>query len=111
MRMLEAVNPGSLEGTDFVVHIDLNNDGSFDGQKTISNGSYLKGDIDGNAVVDIRDAILALRVLSGKVPGGISVYREAGVDSDGRVGLGETIFILQRIAEIRAQSFSLDVDV
>ena len=62
-------------------------------------GSCVKGDINGDAIVDLTDAILALQVLAGLNPGGI--HLSADVDADGKIGLAEVIYILQYVAGLR----------
>lgn len=65
----------------------------------------LKGDIDGDGKVTIADAIISLRVLSGQTPPIRSNYPLSGVDvnedEDGRIGLAEVIYILQKLAGLR----------
>ncbi len=58
------------------------------------------GDVDGNQGVDLADAISAMRILSGHSlsPGDIN---EADVNGDGRIGMSEIIYILQRVAGAR----------
>jgi hypothetical protein len=58
------------------------------------------GDIDGNRGVALADAILVLQVLSGMPPAGM-VYKEVDVNNDGKIGLAEAIYILQKTAGIR----------
>ncbi|MCX5847325.1 MAG: hypothetical protein NTW12_13365 [Deltaproteobacteria bacterium] len=60
-----------------------------------------KGDIDGSGgVVDLKDVILALQVMSRITPA-VPIYKEADVNGDGRIGLPEAIYILQKVGEIR----------
>ena len=66
--------------------------------------NILKGDIDGNGVVNLADAILAVKVLAGQTPEGIREnYGMSGTDvnGDGQVGLHEGLYILQKIAGLR----------
>ncbi len=56
------------------------------------------GDINNNGIVDMTDAILALKVLAG-LPQTVDV--RADVDGDGRIGMPEVIYILQYVAELR----------
>ena len=58
------------------------------------------GDVDGVHGVDLADAISAMRILSGDPlsPGDIN---EADVDGDGRIGMPEVIYILQRLSGFR----------
>ena len=67
-------------------------------------GTRLKGDIDGDDVVDLTDAILALQVITGFNPTQIRTdYVVSGVDvnGDNQVGMEELIYILQNKAELR----------
>ena len=66
----------------------------------LTNGARLLGDIDGNERVDLSDAILALQILSGVSPAGM-VYKEADINGDGKIGIEEVIYILQKEAGIR----------
>jgi hypothetical protein len=58
-----------------------------------------KGDINGDDVVDMADAVAGLQVLVGLSPDSIEL--EADVDDDGKIGLAEVLFVLQVIAELR----------
>ncbi len=72
-------------------------------------GSASTGDINGDGVVDIADAILGLKVMVGSAPaqgapGGIrSDYATSGADvnGDNKIGLSEVIYILQKAAGAR----------
>ena len=55
------------------------------------------GDIDGSGIVDLRDAILSLQIVS-SLPPAESLYNEADVNGDNRIGLEETVYILQDIS-------------
>ncbi|MFW5639868.1 MAG: dockerin type I domain-containing protein, partial [Thermodesulfobacteriota bacterium] len=57
------------------------------------------GDVNNNGTVDLTDAILALKVLSGMSPTGVD--SRADVNNDDRIGLPEVIYILQYVAEMR----------
>ena len=58
------------------------------------------GDIDGNLVVDLADAILALQVMAGNQPSA-TIFMEADVNNDNRIGLEEAIYIMQMVAGFR----------
>ena len=58
------------------------------------------GDLDGEHGVDLGDAIAAMRVASG-YPLSPNAVKEADVDGDGRLGLPEAIYILQKLAGMR----------
>ena len=58
----------------------------------------ITGDIDGNGVVDLADAIAGLKALSGTRPSDVRAdYQASGVDvnQNGRVGLEEVLYVLQ----------------
>lgn len=59
----------------------------------------VKGDINEDHIVDLKDAILVLQVLVNLDPDGI--YVDADVNDDGQIGLEEVIYILQDVAELR----------
>jgi sugar lactone lactonase YvrE len=58
------------------------------------------GDVDGNGLVTLTDAIVALQVMSGITPAQ-PVNPSADVNGDGRIGLAETFYILQKAAGLR----------
>lgn len=60
-----------------------------------------KGDVNGDGKIDLQDAILALRTLTGISQ---TVCKGADVNNDNRIGLEETIYVLQRVAESRMMS-------
>jgi hypothetical protein len=59
---------------------------------------FLPGDVSGNGEVNLEDAVLALRVVSGIAA---TVVQTGGVDADSRIGLSEAIYILQAISGLR----------
>ena len=64
----------------------------------------LTGDIDGNNVLNLTDAILALQTLSGMTPSNVRqnyVISEADANDDTKIGLEEVIYILQKVAGVR----------
>lgn len=64
----------------------------------------IKGDIAVDGLVNLTDAILAMKVMSGVSPNGLrSDYTSSGVDAnnDGKVGLPEVVYILQNMAGVR----------
>jgi hypothetical protein len=67
-------------------------------------GAPPRGDINGDDAVDLADAILTLKVLSGINPGGILLnYPSSGADvnGDGQIGFEEIIHILQKASSLR----------
>ena len=66
--------------------------------KIVTKQGYEKGDVNGDCVVDLADAILALKIATGKndVAGNIlTVY--ADVNGDERIGMEEVIYILKKL--------------
>jgi len=57
----------------------------------------LRGDVDGENVLDLRDALTAMQILAG-INGGDAT---ADVDADGQIGLAEATFVLQVVGEAR----------
>lgn len=66
-------------------------------------GTFLEseviGDINRDRTVDLRDAILSLQIVAGLSPEGI--HLSADVNGDGKIGLEEVIYILQKVSKIR----------
>jgi len=63
--------------------------------------SDVPGDINGDAAVDLSDAILALRILSGIDTGDTKIFSGADISGDGRIGIEELVYILQKVSELR----------
>jgi len=75
------------------------------GNSDYSNESFvtipsLKGDISGNGSVDLEDLIIVLQILSGVVPSQ-SINLDADVNRDGKIGLAEAIYIIQKVSGLR----------
>jgi len=60
----------------------------------------LMGDVNHDGVVDNKDAILALKVLSGIDPV-TAIYKEADINGDRKIALDEVLYILQTVAGVR----------
>jgi|GEM_PF-1340239 len=58
-----------------------------------------KGDVNGDTLVDVGDAILALRVCVGLAS--VDVYQQADVSGNGRIGMEEAVYILQKVSGLR----------
>ncbi|MDM8554218.1 choice-of-anchor D domain-containing protein [Desulfococcaceae bacterium HSG7] len=66
--------------------------------------AILKGDLNGDNVVNLADAIIALQVITGYTPTQLRTdYAISGTDVNGddKVGMEELIYILQKEAELR----------
>lgn len=61
----------------------------------------LKGDIDGNDVVDLGDAISVLQILADINLGTQKIFLDAEVNDDGRIGIEEILYILQKVGGLR----------
>lgn len=59
----------------------------------------MAGDINLNGAVNLADAILIFQALSRTLPAGIHIIADA--DSDGKLGLADAIYILQKAAVLR----------
>ncbi|MCP4347222.1 MAG: amidohydrolase family protein [Desulfobacterales bacterium] len=74
------------------------------------------GDINDDGTIDLKDAILAIRICSGFSPA--NVYKEADVNEDGRIGTEEAIYTLQVISGkkaadtvlVKGQFYTVDKD-
>ena len=65
----------------------------------------LEGDINGDRAVNLADAILTLKLLAGGNPSGITTDRQnSDINDDGKIGLPDIIYILQRIGDLRSPS-------
>ena len=60
----------------------------------------LMGDINFDGKLDLGDGILAAQVLAGTAPCA-SAHKEADVDGDGKIGLDELVYILQKVSGLR----------
>ncbi len=58
------------------------------------------GNLNGDSIVDLKDAILALQILT-NIPLEVEVYKVADVNGDARLGLEEAVYVLQVVAGTR----------
>jgi len=75
------------------------NSSGFSAPQTFSNS--LPGDIDKDGDITLADTILALKILVGVKTAGETLISSADVNGDGRIGLKEGIYILQKAAGMR----------
>ena len=59
----------------------------------------IKGGINADVSVDLADAILALKVSVG-ISGG-DIYPDRDVNGDGKIGIEEALYILQKVSGLR----------
>ncbi|MCP4109960.1 MAG: hypothetical protein GY749_31300 [Desulfobacteraceae bacterium] len=64
-----------------------------------SSYANIPGDVDGNGVVELPDAILALKVMAGIENAGI-INRDADVSLDSKIGMEEVSYILRTVLSI-----------
>ncbi len=71
------------------------------GKITISQASSEedRGDVNGDKEINLTDAVLALKVACGMKPAGINIG--ADINKDGKIGLQEAVFIIQKVSEVR----------
>ena len=67
----------------------------------------IPGDIDNSKTIDLRDAILAIKIVSGISPTQI-IYDAADANGDGKIGLEEAIYALQVVAGLK-RGLTIDV--
>ncbi len=63
----------------------------------IEAGSLYPGDIDHSGTIDLRDAILALKITAGIYPD--EMFLDADISGDGKIGLQEAIYMLRVAAK------------
>ncbi len=56
-----------------------------------------EGDVDGNLTVDLKDAVLVLKVLSGNAVRGLTL--EADVNGDNKIGAPEAAYVLRTLSD------------
>lgn len=83
---------------------DSDGDGCSDGSEVLGgrnpNLQDPQGDLNLDCTIDLEDAIIALQVLVGIAPAA-DVHIEADVNNDGKIGLQEAIYILQKVSKLR----------
>jgi hypothetical protein len=60
-----------------------------------------RGDLDGDFKITLKDAILVSQILSGSAIESGSITLEADIDANGKIGLEEVIYVLQKISGLR----------
>ena len=88
--------PDCLDGCPLDPDNDIDGDGICGDKDNFPDKPIQPGDLDNDGSIDLRDAILALQVVSGLQP--LPVMEEADVNEDTKVGLAETIYILRNLS-------------
>ena len=108
---LDRDDDGLVDSAEFAyetdpTHRDSDGDGVTDGDEVAAGTdpntevtvTGVKGDLNGDGLTDLADVIIALQVLSGRIPNGIrSDYASsaADVNGDGRIGTEEGLYAIQ----------------
>jgi len=66
---------------------------------TVDIYSVIPGDVNGDDVVNLTDALLLLKILTGKDMEGITIHTEADISGDGKLGILELVYILGKIVQ------------
>lgn len=93
-----AVAPADFNGDGFT-DLAVANAGSSD-VSILINHMTVAGDLDGSGTVNLGDLLLVLQLLEGVVHES-EITIEADVNRDGKIGMEEAIYILQRASELR----------
>ena len=64
-------------------------------------GAITKGDINGDGVADLTDAVLALRALA-RIDAS-KIFRQADVNGDGKIGISEALYVFDSVAGLRSE--------
>lgn len=58
----------------------------------------VKGDVNGDGVVNLEDVIAALQVVTGQTPE--TIVPQADGDGDGRIGVAEASMVLRKLSDL-----------
>jgi len=61
----------------------------------------LTGDMNNDGEVDLKDAVIALQLLTRIVPSELDIKLQTDCNSDSKIGMEEIVFILQKTGGIR----------
>ena len=76
-------------------------DSAYPTDRSFTVADILLGDVNNDGAVTIADAILACRVMSRMPTTGHTISSDADVNGDGKIGVAEVIYILQKVAGLR----------
>ena len=76
-------------------------DSAYPTDRSFTISGVLLGDVNNDGIVTIADAILACQVMSRMSTTGKTVASDSDVNSDGKIGMAEVIYILQKAAGMR----------
>ena len=62
---------------------------------------YKKGDVNGDDIVDLADAILTAKITAGVDTGNATIILDADVNGDQKIGIIDLVYILVRLAGLR----------
>ncbi len=70
-------------------------------QPVYSYGNNGEGDVNGDGFITLQDAILALKIICGLDTSFEKINFSANVDGDNKIGMPESVYILQEVSEMR----------
>jgi hypothetical protein len=79
--------------------ISVTNEGTTTLNFVMSRVDIQKGDLNNDRTVDLMDAVLAAQIITGIKPSE-TLYKQADIDGDERIGIEELIYILQKISGV-----------
>lgn len=88
------------EANNLVFELTVTDQGGLTTSDTVVIRSVLPADINNSGAVDLADAILALRIVSGFAPP-VTIFKEADISGDKRIGIEEALHALQKAAQVR----------
>jgi hypothetical protein len=66
--------------------------------------AIMQGDIDNSGNIDLKDAIISLQISAGMHLTD-QVYTAAGIIGNGKIGIGDVIYVLQKLSGLRPTPF------
>lgn len=99
VKGIDVVTSGLKAGSVFITNLtDLPEEREI-AELTTTFDYTLKGDVNGNGVIDLEDLVICLKLLVGFSPDGINLI--ADVNNDSKIGLEEMIYIMQEVSGLR----------
>ncbi len=71
--------------------------------KTLPKADTTPGDVDNDEIVNLADAVLALKISAGTDVSGQILNSDASIGTNNRIGMEDAVFILQVVAGLRQQ--------
>lgn len=88
---------GTVVDRDNAAQLPANSDHSMRDIEILYTPAGMAGDVNNDASLTLADVILSAQVVSGStIP--VPIYTSADINSDGKIGVAEAIYILNRLA-------------